>query len=320
MRQARQDLRPRSLPDLLDAGMSIYRNNFLHFIGIAALSQLPLGLVTAVLTAVFFSGQAPTLLNSISRVGQPAPAVIAAALSGALLFVVISFVATSFSIAALLHSLQARLNGSRPGVLQAYSAALRRVPSLLLARFLYFLGTSGLFLLVGVMFLFGIVMIATGEGGSAAIGIIMLLVTMVAGVVAVLGAIYLAIRWRFHPQTSYLEGQGPVSALRRSKNVVRGRWWFTLGFVIVLWLFTTALSATPTLILQMPLQLATINPEDANPVILMLANTVQTIVAVLLFPVNQIILTLLYYDYRVRGEALDLQLAVSDLRETPSQS
>ncbi len=319
MRQARQDLRPRSLPDLLDASMSIYRNSFLHFVGIAALSQLPLGLVTAVLTAVFFSGQAPTLLNSISQVRQPDPAVIAAALSGALLFVVISFVATSFSIAALLHSLHARLNGSKPGVLQSYAAALRRVPSLLLARFLYLLGTSGLIFVVALLFVFGILLIAAGDGGSAAIGIIMLLVTVIGGIVAVLAAIYLTIRWQFHPQTSYLEEQGPVSALRRSQKVVRGRWWFTLGFVIVLGLFTSALSATPQLILQVPLQLATINPEDANPVVLMLANTVQTIVAVLLFPVNQIILTLLYYDYRVRGEALDLQLAVSDLRETPSQ-
>lgn len=45
--------------------------------------------------------------------------------------------------------------------------------------------------------------------------------------------IYLAIRWFFAAQAAVVDGMGPVGALRRSGELVRDRWWRTLGRLLV---------------------------------------------------------------------------------------
>ena len=46
-------------------------------------------------------------------------------------------------------------------------------------------------------------------------------------------AIACGVYWSFVLQTASLEGYGPTGAMARSYDLVRGNWWWVLGFLIV---------------------------------------------------------------------------------------
>jgi hypothetical protein len=52
--------------------------------------------------------------------------------------------------------------------------------------------------------------------------------------------IYLAVRWYFAAQAAVVDGLRPAEALRRSGELVEGRWWRVLGVLIVFNLITSA--------------------------------------------------------------------------------
>jgi hypothetical protein len=54
----------------------------------------------------------------------------------------------------------------------------------------------------------------------------------------VVPGIWLAVRWYFAAQAAVVDGLGPVDALRRSAEVVKSRWWRTLGVLLVFGLVT----------------------------------------------------------------------------------
>ncbi len=130
------NLRPRSLPELLDAGVALYRDHFLHFLAVTAVINLPLGLLNAVASSILFSGQAPSFGDFVFTADPFAPEVILAGLAGVVILWLLGALAGTLALAALLCSLQARLGGERPGVLEAYRVGLRRVPSLIGTRLL----------------------------------------------------------------------------------------------------------------------------------------------------------------------------------------
>jgi hypothetical protein len=45
--------------------------------------------------------------------------------------------------------------------------------------------------------------------------------------------VYVAIRWFFAPQAAVVDGASPVGALRRSGELVHGRWWLTCGRLVL---------------------------------------------------------------------------------------
>ena len=49
-------LRPRSVGELLDQAIRLYRQNFLKFIGIVAVVQIPIGLLQLVASLITFNG------------------------------------------------------------------------------------------------------------------------------------------------------------------------------------------------------------------------------------------------------------------------
>jgi len=63
--------------------------------------------------------------------------------------------------------------------------------------------------------------------------------------------IWLAVRWFFAPQAAVVEGEGSVAALRRSAELVEGRWFSTAGYLLasgVLFAFLTTLLAVPAVL------------------------------------------------------------------------
>jgi hypothetical protein len=123
------------------------------------------------------------------------------------------------------------------------------------------------------------------------------------------------VRWRFHAQTSVLERANPIRALGRSQEVIAGSWWRTFFFLILKFMFVTAVSVTPAALASVPTTIFGGPVADTRFWVQVLTNSVNALTVILLLPLEVIAVTLLYYDYRVRREGLDLQRALAALRQ-----
>ncbi len=307
-------LRARSIPELLDASVRLYRDNFGNFLGIAALTQVPLGLLGVALGAVFYRGIAPTLGSTLVEADRlRGTAEVLGVAAGVVVLGIVSLIVTSLTLAALIYSLNARLSGDRPGVLECYRESLGRGGVLILTRLLFFVLLALLYLPGAVVLGIGAAMLSSsGVGGNAAGGLLIALGSLLA-LLAFVAMVYLWIRWYLQSQTCVLEDQSPVGALRRSWRVSVARWWRTLGFVILLSLFVSAVSATPSSIASFLGVVFSLSPGGADVWAQVLSNSVSTLASVLLMPVNLAAATLLYFDHRVRREGLDVELAADQL-------
>jgi hypothetical protein len=110
-----------------------------------------------------------------------------------------------------------------------------------------------------------------------------------------------------------LEDVGPLTALRRSAQLVRRRFWPTLAFVLLLWivlvLFDEAIGAVPSVIALLP-------GDDSFVWVAVVLTGILS--GVLLVPVAAAAATLWYLDLRVRTEGLDLDIEAARVFPEPA--
>ncbi|MGW0789216.1 DUF7847 domain-containing protein [Streptomyces sp. NPDC002911] len=156
------------------------------------------------------------------------------------------------------------------------------------------------------------------DGGAA--------ITITVGIVGALItgplAVWLWIKVCLAPAAVVFEGQGPVAALRRSSELVRGDWWRIFGIVLLAGL----MAAVAGYVVQIPFSVLGVFPgiigtasldDDPSPTALMVAMSGYLIATMLGGLVSQIISTtfpqlvagLLYVDRRIRTENLGPVLA-----------
>lgn len=133
---------------------------------------------------------------------------------------------------------------------------------------------------------------------------------IVVPMLVIVPGIWLAILWSLAIPVLLFERVGPLKALGRSFGLVKGRWWATFLMMLVCWLLVGLLgsfvSVVPSVIAEL------FAPESAW------ANAIATVVGttlsgVILYPYYSAVLTILYFDQRVRKEGFDLQLLAEGL-------
>jgi hypothetical protein len=110
-----------------------------------------------------------------------------------------------------------------------------------------------------------------------------------------------------------MERRGVIASLRRSAEIVRGRWWRTFG-VLVLSQVITLLAAS--VVLPMPFAVVARIVVDLNPeptgwtllAVVAIGTIGRTIAGTLANPFNAGVIAVLYADRRMRREAFDLEL------------
>lgn len=108
----------------------------------------------------------------------------------------------------------------------------------------------------------------------------------------ILPGIWLAVSWEFAAQSVVVEGCRGTAALRRSFELVRGRWWRVFGIIFLLSLMARAASA----VLSLPLD-ALARAVDSGAVY-----TVAQIVGdTIAYSLIALAGTLLFFDLRARG-------------------
>lgn len=108
-------------------------------------------------------------------------------------------------------------------------------------------------------------------------------------IVGIPWAIQRAVRWLFIEQAIMVDDTSAKAALSYSADAVIGRWWRTLGIVIVIWIITVV----PSSVISGLFFLA---PA-------LISGTLGALVSAALLPFGVTALTLLYLDLRARKEA-----------------
>jgi len=269
----RARLRPMGVGDLLDETIRLYRENFLLFVATTAALLAPVLLAGAIAAL----GGAVVAPGVIDQSGLSAPSAPNPALAVLFVVLVIAGVVSGLLVAAAVTVVTSERYLGRPiTVRAAYAAALKRLGPLLLAA-----------LWAGIRLIPVIAICAF------AIGVPFL--------------IYYIIAWLLIPQAVMLEGCGAGGASKRSRQLVDGYWWKTLGFYLVLSILLNILAAIPTLLLTAVVGgVAGIATGSATALVVVYA-IVSVVVPVLLLPLALVATTLLFYDLKIRKEAFDLE-------------
>ncbi len=300
-------MRPLSTSELLDRTFHLYRNNFLVFVGIAAIPQL----------AVLVLQLADAMMRSHGFFfGASATAIIAG---------LASFIAIEVSQAATVMAVSNLHLDRTASIGAAYSSAkgsLLRVIGISLAIIAI---PAGIAVLIAVpILILGRIIFSRALRVSAFpaaaglvidnISLIRLSSLAIALVVSLL-ALRWWLRWSLAVPVTVLEGCGVRASMRRSKALTKG----SRGRILLVYLLMLALTWIVSTVIQLPFLLtsglrALRDPANVGPAANALLAAGGFLSTSLVGPLLTIALTLIYYDQRVRKEGFDLQLMMATLQ------
>jgi len=295
-------LRPLGVGDIVDRVFSMYRQRAILFAALAAVPYLALFLVIGGIALSLGSQLTPLapFLDSLTvrtTTGPPnvtiTPAIAGAFFTLVVFGVVASLVSVLFlsvQIGSLVDAAASRYLGREATVGSSFRAGLRVAPKIIGTGLLLFFS-----LLIGWLIL--IVAIALSNNAIVAA------LAIFGGLIA---TVFVFASWLVAPVVAAIEPVGPIHAVRRSWWLSNGHRWRILGLQILLAVLQTVLSTLISVIFVAAFI------SDAV-VRIVLQNIVNVIATILWAPVEWGTFTILYFDLRVRKEALDLQLAAEAL-------
>lgn len=200
-------------------------------------------------------------------------------IAGTLVTTTLNLVLFTLAAAACFRAVSSTYLGQQPTWQTSLSFAATRVLPLLGLSILYFLGVIG------------------------------------ATILLVIPGIWLSVAWSLGYPALLSEGIGPAAALGRSFRLVKGRWWATFAALLVMYLIVAVISGILGLVVGATL-VAAIDSEVVAAVLLTIVNIISSLVTLPLFAA---VLTIIYFDLRVRKEGFDLQLLAQGVGEDSSR-
>lgn len=286
-------LRPLGLGELLDQAIRLYRRNFFKFIGIIAIVQIPMTLLSLALTIITFDDFYGVALDPATITPTTDPFAIFTpgyflGLGSSIVMGVLSFLLVQgIAAGALTRLVSDTYLGHPGGTLDAYRRIGKSWLPLVGTLFLYVI----LFVILFVWLIIPCVGWLTGPGMMVVFGGMML--PLIAPVVI-------------------LERASGAGAIRRTWELVRRRFWWMIGFMLILYLFAWLVVSGPASLFSIAANSFLPSTGISEDNLLMLSTVLQSLVALvfglLYTPLQLTCMTLLYFDLRVRQEGLDLVL------------
>jgi hypothetical protein len=304
------ELRPLAIGELLDRVFTIYRRHLSTFVGIMAVPSLfNLALALSILILQHMNGgqlfqpPAPGRPFNPDAILKPALQIVGVSMA----FLAVYWVVYMMALGAATTVVAEIYAGRDIAIGAAYGKARGQLGRLLLLAILWVL----MIVAPGVLF------VGVGAGiAAAARSPVLLALFLIFGMIAFfILAIIMFLRYAVSAPALMLERVSAWGAMQRSAVLTRG----FLGRVFLTFLVASLMAYTAALLLQMPFQLAAAiaGPLTMAGFWLSLVGAVSgTIGHTLTAPVLVIGVAVLYYDFRVRKEALDLQMMMSTL-DTP---
>ena len=131
-------------------------------------------------------------------------------------------------------------------------------------------------------------------------------------VLLILPGIFLYIAWALALPVLLVEGLRGPKALGRSFQLVKGRWWRTFGVIIVGFILATIVST-----IAQGVFLIGIFAGEGNDALVLVLSAIAGIVGLAVStPFQAALLTVIYFDLRVRKEGFDLELLAREIGGT----
>lgn len=269
-------LQPLGMGQILDRAIRLYRQNFLTFVGIVAITQIPTALLSIVLSITI--AQPTTLANP-----NTAPQAVVGVLGTTFVTVIVSAILTQIATGALTVAVSNRYLGEQVGVLDSYRRLKYAWKPLL--------GALLVAMLVGIGLLIWTIVPCIGwfTGGGMMTYFTLVVMPLVAPVVV-------------------LERQSSSRAVFRAWQLARRRFWWLLGFLLLLTLFGQLFVTGPALLAVLFAQGASGFGQAGDITAVIIQQTITVIFSMLYLPIQLTAVTLLYFDVRVRTEGFDLTL------------
>lgn len=293
-------LRPQNVGDIFDAAFQTIRGNPGGSIGTV--------LIGALLAAVLMTAFMVMTIIPASRGDDPS----AAALILLALSVPVAMLSAFAAAGGLVHVFAQAVMGRRATVGAALRVGMRRMWSML-----------GLMLLMGLImaviavpFVISLVIAASQDNGGVAFLVVLVAIATFCAV------IWVFVRLCFAAHVVVMEKAGPVTALKRSWSLTKGRFWRTLGVTILAQLIVTAISYVLQFVLSLVgfvllgVGLADMSdggePSDAGVGAIVAFGVIAVVVTLLsyslIYPFTTNVTGALYVDARMRDEGLANQL------------
>jgi len=296
--EALPQLRPLTLGELLDRAVKLYRRNFWRFVAIIAVVQIPISLLNY-LSSSLMTRDMPdpglTLYTTTDPFGT-------SYWSGVGLSMLISlaqyFLLQGVASAALAHAVANHYLGKSTSFSEAYRQVGTRWKSLFGALVIAFC----ILLVTGI----GTVVICCA-GWVVGPGVTLFFTIAILPLIAPI---------------AMLERQSAVDIIRRAWDLARRRFWWILGFMLILSIFVWLIVIGPTFLLGMLLGavqeslLRSVDMATFSLIQTAFQAVISTITGVFVYPLQLTAIVLMYLDLRVRSEGFDLTLlAESTLAE-----
>ena len=289
-------LRPLSFGEILDSAFSLYRRHFVPLFITTLIPLVPTSVVSGILT------------QQVAADSAAAPDSFSLAL---IPIVILGVLATVVMWAALAREVGEAWTGREVSVADGYRHGLRAFFPILGAAIVAYILIVVAFMFIGIVAAIlggvvgGIAGAAVGGGAVAVVLVpifILVLAAFLVGVSALFGVLPAIV----------IEKLGPFRAIGRSVSLARGALPRVTGIVMVAWL-----------IVMLPLMggmlltggFAAVTDPAAIPSVgqVWLQQLVNSLIGALTTPFLVASIVILYFDRRVRTEALDVQLAADAL-------
>lgn len=260
-------LRPLGIGEIIDVAIKVYRARFSVLVKSVAVVLAPVFILSALIRISFPSS------GDFLQKTQPgaSPEVdfdkLWPFIAGTLIIVVLAYLASQIATGACFKAISGAYLDEEASWQESLRFARSKLGSLLWLSFL-----TGLFIVAGLL-------------------------------LCIVPGIYLWIAWTVAAPVLLLEDVRGRTALKRSRQLVKGHFWPTFAVVLLMAILTGIVQAVFVGIL------AGVVSVSGNEVALAIADAIgQTASGVLTTPLSAAVLTVLYFDLRVRKEGFDLEL------------
>ena len=133
-------------------------------------------------------------------------------------------------------------------------------------------------------------------------------------ILLILPGIWLMIAWSLSLPVLIFEGIKGSKSLGRSHNLVRKHWWHTFGALVLGYILLIVVQLVMPLLVE--LIAGSIDNVELYAALLGIANGLTSLFVI---PIFAALITVIYYDLRVRKEGYDVQLLAQELSGEPAQ-
>lgn len=309
------NLKPMTFGEILDYTFSIYRKNFLRLIVAFGILTLPIGVISSIID----SNVGPSInkyLEIIQNNPNDSKAIFEAIqkleshTSGSrglmLIIGIVSLIASCIYLPAVYKMLSEAFNDRVMTVESAYKHAAKRFLSYLGAVLLSFI--IGIFIIVvaaiAICIVFGILYLIAMYAGALKM-LLIIIFSLALIFVFIMVTFYLVGAFSFMAVASAIEEKSPLEAIKRGFKLAGFKLFRFIGANILIYLIILI----PSIIIT---QIGVgISNSSGIPIIQHIISVGTDIV---FKPIWFVLIIVLYYDYKIRREAIDIEQSYSELQ------